>query len=111
MLLCPHDDPFAATDSLVRGRYINAIPAVQDANWTAVFGHVPRNDNITVSASFLRHEPILSMFVMPFPLVCSVVAVVSCSRNDHIMVGWCAYGAALFKHTCHSDTFVFFYRT
>lgn len=67
-------------------RYINAIPIIHDANWTAAFGHAPRSDNFTVTGRMLRHEPILSMFAMPFPLVCSVVAVVSCSRNKHIMV-------------------------
>ena len=71
------------------GRYINNVPEIHDMNWTAAFGHVPRSDNITVTGKMLRHEPILSMFAMPFPLVCSVVAVVSSSRNNQIMVKAC----------------------
>lgn len=66
-------------------RYVNAIPATQDANLSRVFANVQRSDNVTVSVHTLRHEPILAMFLMPFPLLCSVVAVVSCSRSNHIL--------------------------
>lgn len=83
---------------MVFRRYVNALPTISDANWSAVFAHAHRSDNVTVTASFLRHEPILSMFVMPFPLVCSVVAVVSCSRSDHIMVRCCIQQATCLLH-------------
>ncbi len=75
---------------IISCRYINVIPSFQQANdpsnWTSVFSHAQRSDNVTVGTMTLRHQPILSMFAMPLPLVCSVVAVVSCSRNDHILV-------------------------
>jgi hypothetical protein len=38
---------------------------------------------------FLRHEPILSMVAIPFPLICSVVAVVACSQTSHVLVIHC----------------------
>lgn len=44
-----------------------------------------RSDNYTVVAWHVRHEPILGMFLMPFPLLCSVVAVVACSRSNHVL--------------------------
>lgn len=67
-------------------RFVNAIPPlVMDANSSRAFAHAARSDNFTVSLQQIRHEPIISMFLMPFPLVCSVVAVVSCSRSSHIL--------------------------
>lgn len=69
----------------MRRRYINVIPAIQDDNFTRAFAHAHRSDNYTVTAVQLRHEPVLSMFLMPFPMLCSVVAVISCSRNRHVL--------------------------
>lgn len=34
----------------------------------------------------IRFQPILSVLVIPFPLICAVVTVVSCSQKSHIMV-------------------------
>ena len=65
------------------------VPSIQgyaNVNWTAALSQASRSDNYTATGRVLRHEPLLSMFAMPFPLVCSVVAVVSCSRSSHIMV-------------------------
>ena len=39
-------------------------------------------------SSNIRFQPILSVLVIPFPLVCSVIAVVSCSQSSHIMVSF-----------------------
>jgi hypothetical protein len=89
MIIIHYDNLFFSCEFVVviwHSRYINAIPIIHDANWTATFSHASRSDNYTVTGKVLRHQPILSMFAMPFPLVCSVVAVVACSRSDHIMV-------------------------
>lgn len=42
----------------------------------------------TTASASLRHQPLLSVLVMPFPLICAVVAVVSCSQSEHIMVSF-----------------------
>lgn len=61
--------------------------------------HGGKNSTKTRAAwIFLRHEPILSILTIPFPLVCSVVAIVTCSQTSHAMVSLPLFDSFFFFH-------------
>jgi hypothetical protein len=54
----------------------------QDANWTAAPPEVPASEDRAI----VRYQPILAALALPFPLVCSVVCIVTAGRNHRVMV-------------------------
>ena len=64
--------------------------------------HSHNSSSMPIQADMtLRHQPILSVMVIPFPLVCAVVAVVACSQNSHIMVSRFAFSCCMKHKRCH----------
>jgi hypothetical protein len=61
-------------------------PVLYDNYLHNLNGTAKQNARPNSSWVFLRHEPIVSMMAIPFPLMCSVVAVVTCSQTSHVLV-------------------------
>ena len=67
------------------------VTNVTENAWLSVSGRrilplIRAHNEKETGNAVMRFQPILSVLVIPVPLVCSVVAVISCSQNSHIMV-------------------------